>query len=121
MPEVDPDIQNPSGEPAWARTIGVSNPSAPTPLSPENRLRRAIIATGLCLTAALPSFVIALLAEYDVAALVVGLTIFAGAMIAISWTQEFRSFTRRPFVRRTLFFVYGVRILVSVATPLLLL
>ena len=119
MHEAGTDNQAQSDEPAWARRIGAPTSADPPPLSRESRIRRGIVASGLCLAAALPSFVMAVLGEYNVPALVTGVFIFAGAMIAISWTQEFRSFTRQQFVRRTLFFVYGVRILISAATPLL--
>ena len=114
----DAQERHPIDEPTWIRSIGDSG-FAPPPLSPEGRLRRGITAAGLCLTAAAPSFVIAVLGEYDVFALAVGVVLFATLMVAISWTNEFRMFTRRPFVRRTLFFVYGIRILVSAATPVL--
>ena len=94
-------------------------PRGPDPLSRDDRIRRAIVACGLCVAAALPSFVIAALAEYDVPAMIIGVILFAGLMVVISWTPEFRLFTRKPFVRRSLFLAYGIRMIVSAGAPVL--
>ena len=50
--------------------------------------------------------------------MVVGIVLFAMAMTAYTSTNAFYRFSRRPFVRRTLYIGYGIRIAISIIFPI---
>lgn len=80
-------------------------------------LRRAGLWTLLCSISATPSFVWAA-HEFSRAAMVTGVAAFILFYTAATSTQAFHLFSRRPFVRRTLYIGYGLRVGVSIIFPL---
>jgi hypothetical protein len=54
---------------------------------------------------------------FSILGLLAGVATFAIGLVLISWSGVFRLWNRRPFVRRTLTWVYSVRLLMSVAWP----
>jgi hypothetical protein len=73
--------------------------------------------TIICVVSAAPSFVFAQ-REFDRAAMVVGVCLFIAGYTAATSTAAFDRFHRRPFVRRTLYIGYGLRLILSIAMPL---
>ena len=80
-------------------------------------LRRLILWTIICSVSAAPSFVLAS-GEFDRAAMVVGVVIFIALYTLGTSTAAFERFHRRPFVRRTLYIGYGLRLIMSMTFPL---
>ena len=80
-------------------------------------LRRLILWTILCSVSAAPSFFIAR-EEHDDAAMIVGVCLFIAAYTLTTSTRAFARFHRRPFVRRTLYIGYGLRMILSLIVPL---
>ena len=76
-------------------------------------LRRLILCTVICSVSAAPSFVLAS-GEYDRGAMLVGIALFIAIYTAATSTDAFERFRRRPFVRRTLYIGYGLRLMLSV-------
>ena len=56
--------------------------------------------------------------DYDRSAMVLGVVLFALAMVGVTSTNRFYRFSRRPFVRRTLYIGYGLRLFASVIFPI---
>ncbi len=79
-------------------------------------VRRLLLWTLVCCVSAAPSFAWAYQA-YDRAAMALGVALFAGVYTALTSTEAFDRFHRRPFVRRTLYIGYGTRIGLSLAFP----
>ena len=79
-------------------------------------LRRFVLWTVICCVSAAPSFAIAY-QTYNRAAMVVGVGMFIVIYTALTSTPAFERFNRRPFVRRTLYIGYGLRLLLSIAYP----
>src|SRR5687767_15817356 len=80
-------------------------------------LRRLILWTIICCASAAPSFAIAY-DEHDPAAMVAGVVLFILLYTAATSTSAFERFHRRPFVRRTLYIGYGLRLILSAVFPL---
>lgn len=91
-------------------------PTALSPLDLEGRRRRAIAAMSLCLAGATPSFMLAA-SEFNLPGMLVGVVLFAVAMVAISWSGWFRRLSRQPHLRSSLSIVYVGRLILSVAWP----
>lgn len=68
----------------------------------------------LCLTSAIPSYVVAAAEEFDQAGMIAGLALFISAYTAASCTAIFERIYVRPFVRRTLIIGYALRVVSSV-------
>jgi hypothetical protein len=86
------------------------------PLTWEGRLRRAIVAVSVCLSGAAPSFALAA-GGFSMLGMLAGVATFAIGLVLISWSGFFRRWNRSPFVRRTLTWVYSVRLVMSLAWP----
>jgi hypothetical protein len=80
-------------------------------------LRRLLLWTLICVVSAAPSFLWAA-GEYDRGAMVVGVCLFIAAYTLGTSTDAFERFHRRPFVRRTLYIGYGLRMTLSIVYPL---
>ena len=80
-------------------------------------LRRLALWTVICAVSAAPSFALAA-REFDRGAMIVGVALFILAYTAATSTAAFERFHNRPFVRRTLYIGYGVRLALSLAFPL---
>jgi hypothetical protein len=80
-------------------------------------LRRLILWTIICSVSAAPSFILAS-SEFNRAAMVVGVLIFIALYTIGTSTEAFARFHRRPFVRRTLYMGYGLRLALSMLLPL---
>ena len=85
--------------------------------SRRNLLRRAYLWFVVCFVCAVPSLFCAL-DEFDRQAMLLGISIFALGMFAVTSTDGFYRFSRKSFVRRTLYIGYGIRIAVSVIFPI---
>ena len=86
-------------------------------------LRRLALWTLICCVSAAPSFYWADHngtngARFDRSAMVVGVALFIVAYTALTSTTAFERFHNRPFVRRTLYIGYGVRLALSLAFPI---
>ena len=81
-------------------------------------LRRLILWSIICVVSAAPSFVIASGEKFDRGAMIVGVILFIAAYTIVTSTEAFERFHRRPFMRRTLYIGYGLRLLMSAAFPL---
>lgn len=79
--------------------------------------RRTLLWLVVCVICAIPSFLWAV-DEYDRRAMVLGVVLFAFAMVAVTSTNKFYRFSRRQFIRRTLYIGYGIRVAVSIVVPL---
>jgi len=79
--------------------------------------RRAALWASLCTVSAAPSFVWAQ-QDYSRPAMVTGVAAFIVFYTLTTSTQAFHRFSRRPFVRTTLYIGYGLRVICSVAFPL---
>lgn len=79
--------------------------------------RRAALWTVLCTVSAAPSFVWAS-NRYDITAMVAGVVLFIVLYTLVTSTARFLEFRNRPFVRRTLYIGYIVRVAFSVLFPL---
>ena len=88
-------------------------PPAPLPVV----LRRLGLWTVICCVSAAPSFVWAH-QEFDRSAMVAGVALFVALYTAFTSTARFERFHNRPFVRRTLYIGYGVRMGISVLFPI---
>lgn len=98
------------------------DPAAPsTSLDRRGRRRRALLAVAICVSGALPSFVLASSGWFSIPGMITAVAVFAFCMTLISWSTRFRTFTRRPFVRSTLTVVYGLRLVLSATPPLTIL
>src|SRR5690554_1463469 len=75
-------------------------------------LRRFLLWALICSISAAPSFVLAM-GEYDTAAMVTGILLFALGYTALTGTGWFNRFHARPFIRRTLYIGYGARLALS--------
>ena len=80
-------------------------------------LRRLALWTVVCVVSAAPSFAFAA-REFDRGAMAAGVVLFILAYTAATSTAAFERFHNRPFVRRTLYIGYGVRLGLSIAFPL---
>ena len=85
--------------------------------SPFDFFRRLMLWTVVCAISAGPSFYWAAAVEYSIAAMVVGVVLFIIAFTVMTSTRRFARFRARPFVRRTLYIGYGLRMLVSIIFP----
>lgn len=117
-PERDrPPISPPTSVPPLSVTVTKADERRPLPpLTREGRVRRAAVAISVCLSGAAPSFALAV-GGFSILGLLAGVATFAIGLVLISWSGVFRRLNRRPFVRRTLTWVYSVRLLMSVAWP----
>lgn len=117
-PERDtPPISPPTSVPPLSVTVTKADERRPLPpLTREGRVRRAAVAISVCLSGAAPSFALAA-GGFSILGLLAGVATFAIGLVLISWSGVFRRWNRRPFVRRTLTWVYSVRLLMSVAWP----
>jgi len=79
--------------------------------------RRLLLWTVICVVSAAPSFFFAQ-REFDRAAMVVGVCLFIAGYTAATSTPAFARFHRRPFVRRTLYIGYGLRLALSLMCPI---
>ena len=79
-------------------------------------LRRLILWTVICCVSAAPSFVFAA-GDFHRGAMVAGVCLFIAAYTAATSTRAFERFHRRPFVRRTLYIGYGLRLFLSLLMP----
>jgi len=79
--------------------------------------RRAGLWTLLCSISAAPSFLWAL-GEYSRPAMATGVAVFILFYTVATSTQSFHRFSRRPFIRRTLYIGYGLRVACSIVFPL---
>lgn len=70
--------------------------------------------TFLCVTGAIPSFVVAAADKFDLAGMFAGVALFIVAYAAASCTATFERIHVRPFVRRTLIIGYALRVVSSV-------
>lgn len=102
-------------------------PTSPAPAAPpatldrRGRGRRALLSVAICVSGALPSFVLASSGWFSIPGMITAVALFAFCMTLISWSKRFRIFTRRPFVRSTLTVVYGLRLVLSATPPLTIL
>ena len=80
-------------------------------------LRRLLLWTIVCVVSAAPSFAFARV-QFDHRAMVVGICVFICIYTAISSTAAFGRLYRRPFMRRTMYIGYGMRMLLSLAVPI---
>ena len=83
-------------------------------------LRRFGLWTFICCVSAAPSFVWADMRNgqrFDRGAMVLGVALFILAYTALTSTAAFERFHSRPFVRRTLYIGYGLRLVLSLAFP----
>jgi predicted Zn-ribbon and HTH transcriptional regulator len=85
--------------------------------NPFDVLRRLLLWTVVCGISAAPSFYWAMADQFDVLAMVTGVVVFIFALTALTSTRRFMRFRDRPFVRRTLYIGYGLRVLVSLIFP----
>lgn len=81
-------------------------------------LRRLLLWTVVCVVSAAPSFVLAAQNKFDRRAMGLGVCVFILIYTALTRTNAFHRFHRRPFVRRTLYIGYGLRMAISMAIPL---
>ncbi|MFM1832281.1 MAG: hypothetical protein RLZZ461_597 [Planctomycetota bacterium] len=89
------------------------------PLDVRGRVRRAIVAVAVCLSGATPSFALALGDDFSVVGMLAGIVAFMIGLTLISWWSLFRRWSRQPFIRRTLTWVYSARLALSIAWPFL--
>src|SRR5688500_12202871 len=80
-------------------------------------LRRLALWTLVCVVSAVPSFTWAG-DRFDRGAMAFGVVLFILGYTALTSTAAFHRFHARPFVRRTLYVGYGVRLALSVAFPI---
>jgi hypothetical protein len=80
-------------------------------------LRRLLLWTAICCASAAPSFFLAH-REYDRGAMLLGVALFIAAYTAATSTRAFDRLHRRPFVRRTLYIGYGLRLVLSLVFPI---
>lgn len=81
-------------------------------------LRRLLLWTVVCSVSAAPPFFFARSERFDPRAMVAVVALFVLAYTAVTSLPWFARFHARPFVRRTLYFGYGARIVLSLAVPL---
>lgn len=79
-------------------------------------LRRGALWLVVCAVSAAPSFILAA-GEFSRPAMGLGVVMFAAAYTAVTCTEHFERFHTLPFVRRTLYIGYGLRLVLSVAFP----
>lgn len=89
----------------------------PKDQSPLAILRRFGLWLLICTVSAAPSFIFAHEERFNDAAMVVGVVLFAAGYTAATSTARFLRLRNRPFVRRTMYIGYGLRLLVSVIIP----
>ncbi len=80
-------------------------------------LRRLLLWTVICTISAAPSFVWAH-QNYDRAAMFLGVLLFIAVYTIATSTERFARFHALPFIRRTLYIGYGLRLLLSIIYPL---
>jgi hypothetical protein len=80
-------------------------------------LRRLILWTIICSVSAAPSFILAHV-RFNRIAMLVGVALFIAAYTICTSTETFDRFHRRPFVRRTLYIGYGLRLFISMLCPI---
>ena len=80
-------------------------------------VRRLLLWTLVCVVSAAPSFMWAS-HEFERSAMVVGVALFILAYTVLTSTAAFERFHNRPFIRRTLYIGYGVRLGLSALFPL---
>lgn len=78
--------------------------------------RRLALWTLVCLVSAAPSFLWSM-REFDQRAIAVGVVLFILAYTAATSTAAFERFHNLPFVRRTLYVGYGLRLAASLLFP----
>jgi hypothetical protein len=78
--------------------------------------RRAALWTLLCCVSAGPSFIWAS-RDFDSAAMISGVAMFIVFYTVGTSTRAFLRFQRLPFVRRTLYIGYGLRVILSIVFP----
>jgi hypothetical protein len=78
--------------------------------------RRLVLWTFVCVVSAAPSFMWAQ-REFNRDAMAVGVALFILAYTGLTSTQRFERFHNRPFVRRTLYIGYGLRLGASLLFP----
>ncbi len=79
-------------------------------------VRRFLQWTALCSICAAPSFFWAY-GHFHIGGMATGVMVFIGAYTLITSTERFERFARRPFVRRTLYIGYGIRVMCSITIP----
>ena len=112
-PPSTPPATAPSGAPG---NDAVRYSTTLPPLDGEGQARRAIIAVSLCLCGATPSFMLAA-GEFSLPGMLVGVAIFAVAMVAISWNGWFQRLARQAYLKSSLSIVYVGRVVLSIAWP----
>ena len=80
-------------------------------------LRRFLLWTFICCASAAPSFALAQ-ERHDRGAMIVGVCLFIAVYTASTSTAAFGRLRRRPFVRRTLYIGYTMRLILSALFPL---
>src|SRR4051812_40166526 len=84
--------------------------------------RRLALWTAICTVSAAPSFVMAggldRHQRFNTDAMVFGVAVFIFLYTALTSTAAFERFHNRPFVRRTLYIGYAVRMGMSLAFPI---
>ena len=78
--------------------------------------RRLVLWTFVCVVSAAPSFLWAQ-REFSREAMAVGVALFILAYTGLTSTERFERFHSRPFVRRTLYIGYGLRLGASLLFP----
>lgn len=76
-------------------------------------LRRLLLWTLVASISAAPSFAIAVTGGFHPFAMLAGVACFIVLLTAVTCTQAFDRFQRRPFIRRTLYIGYGTRVVLS--------
>jgi hypothetical protein len=79
--------------------------------------RRAALWILICVVSAVPSFILAA-RTYSRPAMVTGVAVFVVLYTAVTSTRFVDRLSHRPFVRRTFYIGYGVRLALSVFFPL---
>ncbi len=90
-------------------------------VAPESRtprvLRRLLLWSVICIVSAAPSFLFAQ-NEFDTGGMVLGVALFIALYTVATSTDAFERFHARPFVRRTLYIGYGLRLGISIVYPI---
>ena len=86
--------------------------------STKHIAKRGVMWFAICMVSGAPSLVWGTGFEFNHIAMILGIVMFALGMTVISSTDYFYRFSRKQFMRRTLYISYGVRLGLSVLFPL---
>lgn len=86
--------------------------------STKHIAKRGVMWFAICMVSGAPSLVWGVGTEFNHIAMILGIVMFALGMTAVSSTDYFYRFSRKQFMRRTLYISYGVRLGLSVLFPL---